>query len=347
MATQNKPNKISCDAFSDSTLVNSPNNGIYSNFTNELSAPLLNVKSIRLDRINFINNSLQLNDYNGQLIFVYSANDSPTIPSGSSASFRIIRLYPSNYVPATDYNTYVKNKYFNNGAELVAALNQAASTGGDDSVYNPTWVPDDIVFTFDSASRKISIAGKTADVFYAPVPSDHPMMNTFFSSGNRPTLYTDNGIFNQLRRNNITMNKRLGFAMSYNNRGVYWNSANSQIGCATSTGVPVTFTAPATITPSIEADSWPILLSTQNINVYCTVISGTGQDSRRRRNLLGTIPVENVPLGVCSYTISSDVKVDSSNEINSLQFLFLDDDGNDYFFMPNFQTNIELGIFYD
>lgn len=350
MATTNRPDRISCDAFSDTTLTYAGNNGVYNTFTNTLRLPLLNVKAVQLLRANFVNSSLPLSDYNGQLIFVYSKNTTTAIPD--SSTFHVVRLLPSWYVPAASYTTYVKNSYFNNGTELAAALTDAASTGGDSTTYNPSWLVNDVTFNFDTSSRQMSFTGNTAGSYYAPVPADHPDLPAFLASytGNDPTGLKMNALgfsgsyaaaLKQPYINGVTMNERLGWAMGYNNTGIQWTSSSVR-GCATTTGVPQANTV------ETVADSFPIFLASQNINIYCNVVAGSGQDSRTLRTLLATVPIENAPLGVCSYTLTSvDAPALSvGNEIYNLQFTFLDDLGNPFYFLPNYNTNLEMNVFY-
>ncbi len=347
MATTNRPDRISMDAFSDPALPYAPNNGIYNSFTNNLTLPVVGVKAIQLLRANFVNSSLQLNDYNGQLIFIYSRNTTTAIPANGS-TFHVIRLHPSWFVPFGGYTAFTKNKYFNNGTELVAALNAAAATGGDSVTYNPTWIANDVTFTFDTTTRKISFTGNTATNYYAPIPFDHPALATFPTGVNQVRMNTINSSNNyatatvQPYLGNVSMNQRLGFAMDYNNRGILWG-ANSIVGCATTSGVPQLQAV------AVEADSWPILIASQNLNIYCNALAGAGQDSRTRRTLLATIPIENVPMGVCSYTLTSvdGPALSVLNEVYNLQFTFLDDLGNPFFFSPNFNCNLELNIFYE
>ena len=347
MATTNRPNRISLDAFSDPTLTSAPNNGIYNQFTNNLTLPLVGVKAVQLLRANFINTSLQLNDYNGQLLFVYSKNTTTAIPANGS-TFKVIRLHPSWFVPYAGFTAFTKNKYFNNGTELVAALNLAAGTGGDSATYNPSWTANDVTFTFDTTTRKISFTGNIATNYYAPVPPDHPGLAAFLSGANqvRMNVITSTNTYAtalaQSYNAGVTMNQRLGFGMDYNNRGILWG-ANSIQGCATTSGVPQLQAV------AVEADSYPILLGSQNLNIYCNALGGSGQDSRSRRFLLATVPIENVPMGVCSYTLTSvdGPALSVMEEIYNLQFTFLDDLGNPFFFLPNFNTNIELNVFYE
>lgn len=350
MATTNRPNRISCDAFSDNTLTFSPNNGVYNTFTNTLRLPLLGVKGVQLLRANFVNSSLPLNDYNGQLLFVYSRNTTTAIPD--SSTFHVVRLLPSWYVPAASFTSFVKNQYFDNGTVLASALTAAASLGGDSTIYNPSWIAGDVTFSFNTSTRKLSFTGTTASNYYAPVPADHPALPAFLSTytGGDPTGLKMNALgfsgsyaaaLKQPFVAGVTMNKRIGFAMGYNNTGIQWTSSSVK-GCATTTGVPQ-LTSKAT-----EADSWPIFLGSQNINIYCNAVAGSGQDSRTLRTLLATIPIENAPLGVCSYTLTSvdGPALSVGDEIYNLQFTFLDDNGNPFYFSPNYNTNLELNVFY-
>lgn len=345
MSSTNKPSRISCDAFSDESLPNRINNGIYNDFNNNLAYPLLNVKGVQLLRSNFVNSSLQLNDYNGQLLFVYCrAEDADNV---SVQDFHVVRLHPSYFVPDVGFTDFVKNKYFNDGTELVASLNLAASANGDSTTYNPSWLAGDITFSFDQATRKISFVGNEASSYYSPVPPDHPDLEGFLSGLNQVRMNSINNVTNnyagamiQPRISGITMNQRIGFSLKYNNRPIF-STTETIKGCATSSGIPQITGS------STEADSWPILLGAQNINIYCDIICN-GQDSRRRRHLLATIPIENDALGVCSYTASAldDYITQTSSEINALRFTFLDDNGNPFYFMANFNTNLELAVYY-
>jgi hypothetical protein len=346
MATTNRPNRISCDAFSDVNLTNAANNGVYNTFTNNLRLPLLGVKGVQLLRANFVNSSLPLNDYNGQLIFVYSRNTTTAIPANGS-TFKVIRLLPSWYVPASGYTSFTKNQYFDNGTELATALTAAATLGGDLATYNPTWTAGDVSFSFNTSTRKLSFTGLTAGQYYAPIPSDHPALAAFLAGANAPKMNALGfsgsyaAALAQPLVAGVTMNERLGFAMSYNNTGYQWTSSSIK-GCATTSGVPQ-LNAVAT-----EADSWPLFLGTQNLNIYCNAVVGSGQDSRVLRSLLATIPIENAPLGVCSYTLTSvdGPALSVGNEIYNLQFTFLDDNGNPFYFLPNYNTNLEMNVFY-
>jgi hypothetical protein len=336
----NAPDKLLADAFSDNSIKNNAIGGAYSGFTNQLNTPILGLKGIQLLRMNFVNSALQLND-NTQLMFFYYRGEAAST-AVAYANLRCVRLYPSDYVPATSYTTFVRNKYFNSVSELVSALNAAAAAGGDVSTYNPLWVSGDVSFSYDTASRKISMTGNTAENYFAPAAADDPNVITY--------LRTNAITLNAINSNNLvqpyalgqSMNARLGFAQSYFNRGVWWGSSSVQ-GVATMVGV-----AQENGT-AIEADAFPILLGAQSINVYMNIAPNSGYDSKARKNLIASIPVESASQYVGSYTLTSVEQPASSvqNEVYTITFNFTDEYGNDYFFNANNNVSLEFNCFYD
>jgi len=335
MTTLNRPNRITLDAFSDPQLKSTGANGVYSSFTNTFNTPVLNAKSIQLLNANIINSTLQLNDYS--LMFFYRY--------GVAQSFRCVRLHPASFVPYAGYTAFVKNKYWNDVDELVAALNVAATSGGDDNTFNTLWEANTIQFAYDEATRRVTISNPTG-LTISPVAADDPMvlgimqnpantsvqMNTF--NGNN----TNAGGKPQPRLSGFSMNARLGFAMSYYNRGLWWGSGSS-IGNASSIGVPAV---------SVEADANPILLGAQNVYVYLDIVNGSGMDTQKRKNLAGTIPIEFAPLNINSYTFSSlqAELMSVPSEIYGVSVLLLDDNGAPFPQPPNYNTQISIAVFY-
>jgi hypothetical protein len=155
MSCLNKPDRISCDAFSDSNLKFNNTGGNYTSFNNVLQQPLLNVRGLQLIRANFVNPVLQLNDNNQLMFFYYTAAAAAGIVNPTN--LKVVRLYPSDFIPAAGFTAFTRNEYFNTVAELIVALNAAASSGGDSITYNPKWLVNDVEFTYDSASRKIKL----------------------------------------------------------------------------------------------------------------------------------------------------------------------------------------------
>ena len=345
MATLNRPDRLTLNAFSD------PNRAgpVYNRFTNVLKNPLIGVKGVQLVNANFINSSLQLNDDKGQLMFFYYVSASASAIANVT-NLRCIRLLPSWYVPYTGFTAYTLNKYFNSGTELVAALNAAAGTGGDSGTYNLQWTANQVVFSFDTATRRIGVAPANTSIYIAPAAADDPnvldilrgttaansrlKMNTY-GAGSYATAMLQPYV------EGITMNARLGYTLSYNATGSFWSSS-SQRGCATSTGVPSN-----SLTP-VVGDCPPILLGVQNVGVYLSVSTGGGVDSYGKKNLIASIPIENAPYCINSYTTNS-VEIPSlstPNEIYEVTVELLDDFGLPYQQWWNSNTQIGLALFY-
>lgn len=334
MASINKPNRITLDAYSDPTIKSAGNNGVYSSFTNRLATPVLNAKAVQLLNTNFVNSSLQLNDYS--LCFFYAV--------GGTDSLSCVRLHPASYVPYPGFTEFVKNKYFNDCAELVAALNQAAVATGDNATFNSLFTPNTISFAFDEATRRITISHPSGGVL-TPVAADDPRVLAVCTPTSTAIMmngYTGNNLFTgstrQPRQSGFSMNARLGFAMSYLTRGVWWNGA-AVVGNACATGVK---------TLSVEADANPILLGNQNVNVYLSITNGAGLDSQNRKSLAGCTPIEFAPLNVNSYTYSSlqAELLSVPSEIYEIQVLLLDENGFSFIQSPNYNTQISIAVFY-
>lgn len=351
MAMNNHPDKIVLDAFSDPQLESYNPNGVYSRFTNRLTTPILNAKGVLLLNANFVNPILQLNDA-GQLVFYYYRS-STQAGIRASGNLRCIRLHPSTFVPASGWTNYVKNKYYNTVAELVTDLNAASISTGDSITYNPDFQAGDLTWSYNNDTRKISVASTIATIYIAPCAADDPNVLAL-QQGASPFGLTDRLTMNGFTSSNTyatatlqpfvagqSLNARLGFAMSFSARGLWW-SGSSQQGCATNTGVPQ-LTGVA-----IEADANPILIGAQNINVYTSITTGGGMDSLNRKNLLATIPLEAPALNVNSYTMSSVEKPSLSTppEIYEITVEFRDDYGVPVPFPPNYNAQLQIAIFY-
>jgi hypothetical protein len=347
MASLNRPDRLTLNAFSDTNR----QGPVYSRFTNVLQTPLIGVKGVQLVNANFINSSLQLNDDKGQLMFFYYSSATQA-GIATLANLHCIRLLPSWYVPYTGFSAYTINKYFNTGTELVAALNTAASTGGDSATWNPTWVAGQVTFAFDTTTRRISVAGN-GTTYIAPAAADDPnvldLLRGTTTPGNRIRMngFASGGIYAggtiQPYVEGITMNARLGFTLSYFTTGVWWSST-SQTGCATSTGVPSNSSS-----VPVVADCPPILLGVQNVGVYLSVAVGGGIDtSNKRKSLIASIPIENAPYCINSYTTNS-VEIPSlstPNEIYEVTVELTDDYGNPFNQCWNSNTQIGLALYY-
>lgn len=348
MATLNRPDKITLDAYSDATIEYTGNSGVYSKFTNRLITPIINAKGIQVLNANFINSSLQLNDYS--LMFFYYSNASITAIR-TAANLRCVRLLPYNYIPFSGFTAFTRNAYFNSVQELVAALNVASKTGGDSTTYNPRWTANELTFSYDAAARKVSVVGNGTN-FIAPAAADDPLIADFLNNtgsftNQRPVMYGHNATASTYAAATLqpfvvgySINARLGWAMSYYNRGAWWG-ATSQQGCATATGVPHNANV-------IEADTNPILLGVQNVNVYVDIVAGSGLDSRNQKNLAASIPIEVAPLHINSYTLSSVEQplISCPTEIYEITCELRDDNGQPFPQPPSFNTQISFSIYY-
>jgi len=333
MSSVNRPDKVSLDAYSDPQLQLQNGDGVYSRFTNILRTPILNAKGIQLLNANFINSRLQLDD-NTQLMFWYYTNTSGT------PQLRCIRLQPSNYIAGTTvFTNFVRNRYFNTVDELVAALNQAASAGGDTNVLNPFFTAGQLSFSYDPAARKISIVTTNGSVSIGPAAADDPAVLAAMR-GNTIVMNTFSGNVVQPNVPGLTMNSRIGFARSFFSRPLWFSAGGTQQIVASSTGR-------FEVTPII-ADANPILVGTQNVGVYISVVNGAGMDSTGRKNLLQTVPIQVAPLNINSYTCSSVEKPALSvpNEIYEITVDLLDDFGRPFHQPPNYNTQLALAIYY-
>jgi hypothetical protein len=334
MASTSRPDKFTLDAYSDAQLDQLPNNGVYSQFTNRLATPILGAKGIQVLNVNFVNSVLQLNDYSLVFFYVY----------GPSSSFRCVRLHPASFVPYPGFTSFVKNKYFNDCDELVAALNQAAVAGGDLGTFNSIWEANTISFAFDDATRRITISNP-GGANIAPVAADDPRVLAISNPANntiRMNAYNgDNTITGSTRQPvqpGFSMNARLGFAMSYYATGLWWSSSSVR-GNACATGVATT---------SVEADASPILLGCQNVNVYLDIATGSGYDSQNRKNLAANVPIEVGPLNVNSYTLSSVQAplLSTPNEIYEISVRLLDENGVPFPQPPNYNVQVAVAVVY-
>lgn len=348
-----RPSTIMLDAFSDPNLQVGNVNGTYSRFRVRLSQPVLNAKSIQLRHTSFVNSLLQLND-NSQLMFWFYFGNGSINNIRQEANLKCIRLHPSDFVPANSFTQFVKNRYFNSVVELCGALTQASQTGGDNVIFNPYWFPDIVSFVYDPLARKINIVptGNT-NSYIAPASADDPFVisaMTSLTTGIRMNSYANvnPGQYASAQPqpfvSGITMNARLGFAMGFNTRGRYW-TANSQIGCASLTGVPQS----TDFLGKIEGDTFPILLASQNINMYADILNGSGVDAKTiRRNLLATIPIQVAPLNVNVF--QGDIGVPAllgiPQELQTIEIVLLDDFGNPFPQPPNFNMQLTIAVEY-
>lgn len=346
----NRPSRITLDAFSDPQLEFSRNNGLYNRFTNTLTAPVVKAKSVQVLSVSCINSGLQLNDQSQLMFFYYASATQAAIRNATN--LRCVRLLPSWYVPAASFTAFVKNKYFTTVSELVGALNQASATGGDNTTYNPRWAGGQLTWSYDSATRKISVQATDGTTFIAPAAADDPLVADFLNNtgsftNQRPVMnglnFSGSYAAAQVQPFMVgqSMNARLGFAMGYLNVGIWAGSASQYPGCATSTGVP--------LASAIEADTNPILMGAQNVGVYIQETGGSGYDSLRNRNLALNVPISVPPLNVISYNATGVENNLMYVPENFYQFSveLRDELGLPFYQPPSWNTQVVLGVRYE
>ena len=340
MASTARPDKFTLDAYSDANLKQLPNNGVYSAFRNRLTTPILGAKGIQVLNVNLINSVLQLNDYS--LTFWYAVGAAPR-------RLRCVRLHPASFVQYPGWTSFVKNKYFNDCDELVAALNVAANTGGDSATFNTSWEANTIQFAFDDATRRITVSSPTGELL-TPVAADDPAVLTILAANgirmndiNNPggAAPTPTAAFARIQPYQLgySMNARLGFALSYLAQGLYWSGA-SAVGNACASG--------RQSTGLVEADAYPIMLGNQNVNVYLDIVTGSGYDSQNRKNLAANVPIFAGPLNVNEYTLSSVQAplLSTPNEIYEIGVLLLDENGFAFPQPPNYNVQVAVAVIY-
>lgn len=314
MASLNRTDRLTLDAFSDPNLAGP----VYNKFTNTLKNPLLGVKGVQLVNLNTINCSLPLNDDNGQLLFFFYVSGSQA-SNRSLANLKCIRLLPSWLIEQQGYTTFTRNQYFTSGADLVAALNLAASTGGDSTVYNPRWAANQLVFTWNSATRRVVVTSANTNYIGLAAADDPYVLDILRGTSSATSRikmpdvnsYSYDTATVQPYREGITMNARIGWPLKYGQLGVFYGPS-SYPGIATNSGIPC-----SAASGSINGDTPPILLGVQNIGVYLSIVTGGGTDSKGRKNLIGTVPMEAAPYAVQSYTMCS-VEVPSLSTANEI-----------------------------
>lgn len=337
MSTLNRPNRFTLDSFSD--IENGAGRGTNGKFRNKLQTPILNAKGIQLLSANFVNSTLQLNDYSQLMFWYYGAGSSSGLIA--AANLQCVRLLPSWYVPYPSFTAYTPNQYFNSVTDLIAALNLAASTGGDSVTYNGYWSVGSVVFSWDPVGRRINISS-TNNLYIAPAAIDDPNVQQALTGGGYggPLLmhgYAANVL--QPYSLSVGMNNRLGYALSYMGVGAWW-SGTSVIGCATATGVPVEV--------GIVADEFPILLGSQNVNVYLDICLGGGLDSRTGKNMVASIPLDAPALNVIAYTASGvrEPVVQVPNEIYEVEVRLTDETGTPFHVPRNYNMELAFAVTY-
>jgi len=333
----NQPERVFVNSSDDG---NNPSTLGFNLLRINFQTPILDAKRCQLLRATIPNPFQALPDY--QLMFFYYNFNSVSGTSPSTSTLHCIRLYPSTYVAPSGFTAYTKNRYISDPADLVTLLNAAASTGGDSIVYNSNWLANDVSFSYNSTTKKITMQGLSgAGYTYAIAGYNDPNVRNFMTT-NSCTINNASGtnISNQPYALGYTLNLRVGYAMSgqaINNQG--YSTFNPLLANLTNQA----FASGA----GIPSDSFPNLVYTQCYYLYADIVAGSSLGSGGQHNLLTVMPNNAAPLAVASYvaaTINWLTKVpDNIYEI----VISIFDDANQPVPLPdNSQVNVELGFWY-
>lgn len=334
----NQPSRLFVNSDDD---VSNPRSYGFNSFSINLQTPVLNASKLQLVRTT-IPNALQ-NIPNYQLQFWYYRLPTATT-TPSDTYLRCVRLYPSDYVAPNGYTNFTRNRYVTDPSELVTLLNAAATTSGDDNSYNPYWTTGDVVFSYSTTTKQISVTGQGSGVFYAIAGYNDPLVLTA-QAGNGATGTIRLNSFNgsdliQPTVPQFTLNLRCGYAMSGQSIAAQNNTGNPQYANLTNTAFANGV--------AILADSYPNLVYTGSVFLYSDIVAGSSMGSGNQHNLLAVIP-NNVPqLGVINYVAATLTWLnripDTIYQINVQMF----DDANQPYILPDSAiVNVELGIGYD
>lgn len=338
MQRVNQPDRISIDSFMDTT---TGTNGQYYTFVNHSpNTSLVGAKQVHMLRCTIPYIQTSIPSY--QLVFYYykvaSAGATPT-----ASDLNAVRLYPSDYVPPAGFTAYTLNRFFQTPQDLVDALNEAASTGGDNITYNTQWAPNDITFYYDPNVNQIYWKGNDPTGFYCNAGYNDPIVQASQASNDIGIYNFDTTITRQPYVLGYTLNLRVGFAMDGVNRprGAGTNFVSTK--CANLTGTNFEDGQ------AIYADTYADLNYTGNIYLYSNIVGNSGYGSVNKKNLLGVVPVD-VPLGGVIQYIGHSAPAYArkvASEVYSVD-IEMRDDANQPFYLPDSaNVNIELSILYE
>lgn len=334
----NQPDRLSLDSFMDTTTAT---DGQYFTFVNHApNTSLVGAKKIHMLRCTIPYIQPSIPDY-ALVFYYYKMANATSIPTAND--LKAVRLYPHDYSPPSAFSAYTLNKFFQTPQELVDALNDAASVGGDNVTYNTLWTAGDVTFFYDANLAQIYWQGNSSGSYYCNAGYNDPIVQASQASTAITTYNFDTTTSKQPYVLGYTLNLRVGFAMDGVNkpRGSGSNLLSNK--CANLTGVSEADASP------IYADTYPNLNYTGTIYLYANIVGNSGYSSVNKKNLLAVVPVDTPQGGVIQYIGHSapaySLKV--SSEIYEIQ-IELRDEANQPFYSPDSSNiNIELSILYE
>lgn len=302
-----------------------PGNG-FSRFTCRLPTPILKPKRTQLLRCAIPNAQVNIPDYD--LMFWYARYDVTVSPP--VRQLKCIRFLPTFMagIPLAGGSTVPVNRQIASYTDLVSMLNASASSPADGG--NPYFTSNDIVFSYDTNSKKISWAGNTVGYIYAQVGYNDVEVNQGVS-GNPPAMtqlkvYTSSASKQQPYLIYTNLNLRCGFTFYELN-----NSAVPASGLL--------------VNEPVIAPSWANLVYSQCVYIFCNIVAGSGMGSGGQHNLLSVVPMNAPSLGVSLYQapmVNWLTRV--PDEIYEITISMLDDNYQPFIVPNNGIVNVEMGF---
>jgi hypothetical protein len=273
------------------------------------------------------------------------------------------RLWPSTvppdiYNPTTVTNaTTARNTTFPDYPTFVNALNAT-----NQSAYS-CQIPGDILFTYNETLNKIQW-----------VPQNQlAWVNGVFNNGyyylyigwNDPNYKAMASLNTLNQKYGYTLNLRSGFTWNgeFSLPSNPWNGFYGNLLFATQIanyftpfagsnqqGGPSIYSIFATNPTKsvVTANSYPDLVYTQSIRLYCDLTQGSTQDSAGNAGLLSVVPLSATSLGVTFYQNNFNNPLTKVPEqILSITIVMKTDSGDDYVLPSSASVSFELGIQYE
>jgi len=349
-----QPDKISLNSKDDSgeIVYSSTPIGFFNTFRINLKIPLLNVKSICLLKATVPIITPNIPD--SELVFWYyrlplqTPYQEPVPPD--IQYLQCIRLTPSYYSRDLVPSQYPINRYYNTYQDLAYDLSQACVNDNN----NPYFISGDISIGFDSSNNKFYFVGNNIydgdgnlQYFYTYCGYDDPnvLEASILLSGFTTNNYGIQGMGGQPYVKGRTLNMRLGMTWSgeqldsiaYKNRlrpvPDYYPNA---LGLAYNTN-------------RYTAESYGCLVYSQNVNVFCNVVSSSSYSSENggSPNFLMSVPLNTSALGVAYYNNTQKYPLyNIPKEIYTIEFSFKTDTNDDFNFPDSENINLEIGVEY-
>jgi hypothetical protein len=202
-----------------------------------------------------------------------------------------------------------QNRYFSSYADFVVALNAAATLLGAGPGGGP-----DVVFAYDSTTKKITFQGQDNTKYYAPAGYDDPAVTNYIRT-----------VASLPQTLNYTMNQRMGFCNK-----VYMNYMEA-LGLGA----------------QIYPDSFPNLVRTGSITLRTNFNFQSSINSKDNRDVLAVVPQNQAFLGVNSYQETiSNILTSVPETIQQLTISMYDDQGQPYYVSNAAQTCLQIILVY-